>query len=81
MTGHCLSAAGAIESIASLMQLEGGFVHPSINCDEVHPEILQNIDDNCIIREFRDQDLNIVLKPSFGFGDVNSCLILKKYNS
>ncbi len=81
MTGHCLSAAGAIESIASLLQLESGFVHPSINCEEVHPDILQNIDDNCIVRNYRKEDLNIVLKPSFGFGDVNSCLILKKYKS
>lgn len=81
MTGHCLSAAGAIETVAALLQLQNGFIHPSINCDEVHPEILQNIDDNCIVKELLHEEIDIVLKPSFGFGDVNSCLILKKYNS
>ncbi len=81
MTGHCLSAAGAIETVAALMQLEEGFLHPSINCDEVHPEILKNIDETCIVKEFQEKEINIIAKSSFGFGDVNSCLVLKKYKS
>ncbi len=79
MTGHCLSAAGAIESIASFMQLEEGFIHPSLNVEEIHPEILKNIDESCVVRGFEKQEINIIAKSSFGFGDVNSCLIFKKY--
>jgi 3-oxoacyl-(acyl-carrier-protein) synthase len=37
--GHTLGAAGAIESVASVLQLYRGFVHPSINCEDVHPEL------------------------------------------
>ena len=39
MIGHALGAAGAIESVASVLMLHGGFVHASINCEDVHPEI------------------------------------------
>ena len=39
LVGHALGAAGAVESIAALLMLEGGFAHPSINCGDVHPEI------------------------------------------
>ena len=39
MIGHALGAAGAIESVACTLMLHQGFVHPSINCADVHPEI------------------------------------------
>jgi len=39
MIGHCLGAAGAIECVAVVLQLYKGFVHPSINCEDLHPEI------------------------------------------
>ncbi|MBF0225446.1 MAG: beta-ketoacyl-[acyl-carrier-protein] synthase family protein [Desulfobacterales bacterium] len=79
MVGHCLGAAGAIETIASVIQLQHGFIHPSINCEDIHPEIIpfnRRIAQTCI----EHKELNIVAKASFGFGDVNSCLILKKWN-
>ena len=44
MIGHTLGAAGAIESIACVLMLTGGFVHPSINCEDVHPEIEEHAD-------------------------------------
>jgi len=37
MIGHALGAAGALESIASVLMVERGFVHPCINCEDVHP--------------------------------------------
>ena len=40
MIGHCLGAAGAIECVAAVLQLYRGFVHPSINCEDLHPEII-----------------------------------------
>ncbi len=39
MIGHTLGAAGAIESVACVLMLQGGFVHPRLNCEDVHPEI------------------------------------------
>ena len=78
LIGHCLGAAGAIESVASVLQIYKCFLHPSINCEDVHPEIAEytpKIPQKCL--EF--PKLRIVAKAGFGFGDVNSCIIFKKW--
>jgi 3-oxoacyl-(acyl-carrier-protein) synthase len=81
MTGHCLSASGAIECAAAVFELKEQFLYPSINCEDVHPEIEKIIDINKIpMKVFKPEKLNIIAKASFGFGDVNACIILKKYN-
>jgi 3-oxoacyl-(acyl-carrier-protein) synthase len=80
LIGHCLGAAGAIESVASVLQIYKGFLHPSINCEDVHPDIekfAQKIPQKCL--EF--PQLKIVAKAGFGFGDVNSCIIFKKWEN
>ena len=80
MIGHCLSAAGAIESVAAVKQLEEGFFHPSLNIEDVHPEIVEMIDADKIPTQTRfSTNFDVMLKTSFGFGDVNSCLVLKKW--
>jgi 3-oxoacyl-(acyl-carrier-protein) synthase len=80
MIGHCLSAAGAVESVAAILQLYNGFLHPSLNCEDLHPEIEKLIDKSCIPTEYLyEPDLKIIAKASFGFGDVNSCVIFKKW--
>jgi 3-oxoacyl-(acyl-carrier-protein) synthase len=79
MIGHCLSAAGAIESVAAVLQLEGAFVHPSLNCEDLHPDIAARIDGDRIPRSSLDAPLRIVAKSSFGFGDVNSCILFREY--
>lgn len=78
--GHCLSAAGSIELVASVVQLHQGFISPNINCDDLNPEITSVIDKSKIPTLLIKSDLNIIAKASFGFGDVNGCVILKKYN-
>jgi 3-oxoacyl-(acyl-carrier-protein) synthase len=80
MVGHCLAAAGSIESVATVLQLKEQFVFPNINCDDVHPEILELIDDEKIPKQMIKKVLTIAAKASFGFGDVNACIIFKKYN-
>ena len=79
MVGHCLSAAGSIESVASVLQLHHGFVFPNINCEDMHPEILAIVDADKIPLHCIEKDIQIVAKASFGFGDVNACVIFKKY--
>ena len=79
--GHCLSAAGSIESVASVLQLYQGFVFPNRNCEDLHPEITEIVDSSRIPLQLIEKDLNIVLKASFGFGDVNGCVVFKKYIS
>jgi 3-oxoacyl-(acyl-carrier-protein) synthase len=79
MIGHALGAAGAIESVASVLMLEHGFVHPSINCEDVHPEIEPYA--ASIPHELREAPgLDVVIKAGFGFGDVNACLVFRRWS-
>ncbi len=78
LIGHCLGATGAIECVASILQIYKGFLHPSINCEDVHPEISEyagKIPQKCLTVP----KLRIIAKAGFGFGDVNSCIIFKKW--
>lgn len=77
--GHMIGAAGAIETIAAVLQLKHQFVHPSLNCSEAKEEIQAAIDVSKIPQQSINYQLQCVAKASFGFGDVNSCLILKKF--
>jgi 3-oxoacyl-(acyl-carrier-protein) synthase len=79
MVGHCLSASGSIESVATVLQLYHDFIFPSINCEDIHPEILSFIDESKIPQICIEKELKIVAKASFGFGDVNACLLFKKF--
>jgi 3-oxoacyl-(acyl-carrier-protein) synthase len=79
MVGHCLSAAGSIECVATVLQLEQDFIFPNINCQDLHPEITSIIDASKIPQKMIQKELQIIAKASFGFGDVNSCIIFKKY--
>ena len=79
MVGHCLSASGSMESVASILQIYHGFLFPNINCDDLHPAIIEVIDSSKIPQQLIQKELNIVIKASFGFGDVNACIVFKKY--
>ncbi|MEE9406509.1 MAG: beta-ketoacyl-[acyl-carrier-protein] synthase family protein [Polaribacter sp.] len=80
MVGHCLAAAGAIESVASVIQIKEQFVFPNINCEDVHPEIAELISTDKIPTKMIEKNITILAKASFGFGDVNGCVIFKKYS-
>ena len=80
MVGHCLSAAGSIESVASVLQIYHGFVFPNINCEDVNPEISALISEAKIPKKIIEKEINVVVKASFGFGDVNGCVVFKKYS-
>jgi 3-oxoacyl-(acyl-carrier-protein) synthase len=80
MVGHCLSASGSVESVASILQLYYGFIFPNINCEDLHPEITAIIDESCIPQQLIKKELTIIAKASFGFGDVNACVLFKKYS-
>ncbi|TWV98740.1 beta-ketoacyl-[acyl-carrier-protein] synthase family protein [Chitinophaga pinensis] len=79
MIGHCLSGSGSIELVAAVLQLHEGFLFPNINCEDLHPEIAAIADPEKIPRQLIYKELNLIAKASFGFGDVNACVILKKY--
>mgnify|MGYP000550948598 CR=1 FL=1 len=81
MTGHCLAAAGSIESVATVLQLKEQFIFPNINCESTHPDILKLISEDRIPKKLLETNINIIAKASFGFGDVNGCVIFKKYSN
>lgn len=74
MTGHECWMAGASEAVYSVLMMQGGFVAPNINLEEVddHAATLR------IVRERVDTPLTTVLSNSFGFGGTNSALVLRK---
>jgi len=78
--GHCLAASGAIETVASVLQIKEQFVFPNIHCEDIHPEISELIATEKIPTKSINKEINIVAKASFGFGDVNACVIFKKYS-
>lgn len=81
MVGHCLSASGSVESVATVLQVQQGFIFPNINCEDLHPDIISVIDASKIPQQLVEKDINIIAKASFGFGDVNGCVIFKKFKN
>lgn len=79
MIGHCLSAAGSIECVAAVLQLHHQFVHPNLNCEDLHPEITDIIDGSRIATKSINTGIRKIIKANFGFGDVNACLVLSQY--
>jgi len=79
MIGHCIAASGSIECVASVLELSEDFIFPNINCEDLNPEITALIDTKCIPQTVIYQPINILAKASFGFGDINACIIFKKY--
>lgn len=79
--GHCLSAAGSIESVAAILQIQHDFIMPNLNCEDIHPKIVDLIDKKSIPLLKIKQTINYAIKASFGFGDVNACVVFSKYKS
>jgi 3-oxoacyl-(acyl-carrier-protein) synthase len=80
MIGHTLGAAGAIETVAALLMLDRGFIHPSLNSEDVHPDIAAHA--GSIPQEMLEMpELRVLMKAGFGFGDVNASLVLRKWEA
>jgi 3-oxoacyl-(acyl-carrier-protein) synthase len=76
LIGHALGASGAIESVATILQMYEGFLHKSTNCEDLHPDIEQITES--IVRQTCTVQTDVALKTSFGFGDVNACVVFRK---
>ena len=72
MIGHTLSAAGAIEAVASLLTIRDGMLPPTINHETPDPAIPLDVVPNAA----RAARVERVLSNSFGFGGQNVCLVL-----
>jgi len=71
MTGHLLTAAGAIEALACITAMRRGAIPPTINLDEPDADLF------LVAREAMPRRVSTVVSNSFGFGGANSCLVLR----
>jgi len=76
MIGHSITAAGAIETVASILIMNKGIIHPTINYEAPDPEC----DLDYVPNVARPAQVNVCLKNSFGLGGENCCLVLKRLN-
>ncbi|SEU03275.1 3-oxoacyl-[acyl-carrier-protein] synthase II [Salinibacillus kushneri] len=76
MTGHLLGSAGAVESVISVKTLTDGIIPPTINYENEDPDCdLYYVPNKAI-----EQNVDVVMTNSLGFGGHNVSLIFKKYN-
>jgi 3-oxoacyl-[acyl-carrier-protein] synthase II len=75
MTGHMLGAAGAAESVATLLAIYHGMVPPTINYETPDPEC----DLNYTVNEAEVRDLSYAMNNAFGFGGHNTTIVFKKF--
>ncbi len=75
MTGHLLGAAGGVELIASIYAIKDQVVPPTINVENLDPEV----DVDIVPNTARPAKIDAVLSNSFGFGGHNAALLIKKF--
>jgi 3-oxoacyl-[acyl-carrier-protein] synthase II len=75
MTGHLVSAGGAVEAIASLHAIRDGVLPPTINLENPDPAC----DLDYVPNVARDRKIDVVLSNSFGFGGQNTTLVLRRF--
>jgi 3-oxoacyl-[acyl-carrier-protein] synthase II len=74
MTGHLLGAAGGVEAVAVMQQMNGGFIHPTAGYKIPDPEC----DLDYVTEGIRTAQINVALSNSLGFGGHNVSLCFKK---
>lgn len=77
MTGHLLGAAGAVESIVSILAIKNGIIPPTINHFTDDPEIDNKLD--FTFNKAKKREINIALSNTFGFGGHNASVLFKKF--
>ena len=76
LTGHALGAAGVNEAIYSLIMMNGDFIAPSINIENLDPKALGF---PIVQVPTESTGLNTVMSNSFGFGGTNASLVFQRY--
>ncbi len=75
MLGHLLGAAGAVEAIATLLTINNGMIHPTINYENPDPAC----DLDYVPNTARRKDVRIAISNGFGFGGHNAVIVLGRY--
>lgn len=77
MLGHVCWAAATVETVAAIQQMKHGKLHPSINIDELDPEIDLDVCRGRVV----EHDVKIFMKNSFGFGGINAVSLFKRWEA
>lgn len=77
LTGHSLGAAGVQEAIYTILMMQGNYICPSINIDNLD-EAAKGLN---IVTEPKQATLNTVMSNSFGFGGTNASLVFQRYEA
>jgi 3-oxoacyl-[acyl-carrier-protein] synthase II len=72
-----LGAAGAVESIASILAIIDGVIPPTINLQNLDPEIDSKL--NLTANKAQKRKVDVALCNTFGFGGHNTCAVYKRY--
>lgn len=75
MIGHCLGAAGGLEAIATIQAIKTGYVHPSLNQDDLE----EGVDIDTVVGAKQAHDITVGISNSFGFGGHNSVVAFAPY--
>ncbi len=74
-TGHCLGAAGAVEASFTILALQRGVLPPTINQEVADPSCHLDYIPNVA----RQQEIEVAVSNSFGFGGHNACVVLRRW--
>ncbi len=77
MTGHLLGATAAVEALACIMAIDRGVIPPTINCEEVDPQIDERF--NLTLGKAQKRDVRYAMSNTFGFGGHNSTILFGKF--
>lgn len=77
MTGHTIGAAGAIETIITIMAIQNSLLPPTINLQNPDPDL----DLDYIPNVARKKNIDAALSNSFGFGGHNATIVIRKFGS
>ena len=78
MIGHALAASGSIELVGCVLQMQHDFVHGNLNAYPLNKQVASSIPADKLPGKSIKKSINYLTKASFGFGDVNACVVLKK---
>ena len=77
MTGHLLGATAAVEALACIMAISQGVIPPTINCEEVDPQIDPRF--NLTLGTAQTREVRYAMSNTFGFGGHNSTILFGKF--
>ena len=76
MLGHTCWSAPAVETVAAVLQMVNGKLHPSVNIENLDPAI----DLDVCANEAVEHEVKVMLKNAFGFGGINCCALYRQFD-